>query len=156
MIKVWRLAKGEYVASNGDGAKKYGGRWNPPGLAVVYTSESLSLVALEALVHADSDLLPVDLVILSADIPDTLPIQSLTLKQLPSKWNDFPVPSALQAIGVDWVRANKFVGLRVPSAVVVQESNVLLNPAHPDFSHIHWEDVGLFQWDSRLGQGTKT
>ena len=155
-MKVWRLAKEEHAASNGEGAKKYGGRWNPPGLAVVYTSESLSLAALEALVHADSDLLPADLVILSADIPDTLPIQSLTLKELPSKWNDFPAPSALQAIGVDWVRANKAVGLRVPSAVVVQEYNVLLNPAHPDFSHIHWEEVGLFQWDLRLGHGAKT
>lgn len=149
---VWRLAKGEYAAPNGEGAKQYGGRWNPPGIAVVYTSESLALAAFEALVHADSDLLPNDLSIFAAKIPDTLSIQSLTAGELPKNWKDLPALSALQLIGEKWVRTNKVVGLRVPSAVIAQEYNILLNPAHPDFSNIRWEKVGPFQWDSRLNK----
>ena len=155
-MKVWRLAKGEYAAPNGEGAKKYGGRWIPPGILVVYTSESFALAALEMLVHTDSDLLPTDLVILSATIPDTISLQSLSLEMLPNNWRDLPAPPALQVIGANWIGPNQTVGLRVPSAIVGQEYHVLLNPAHPDFSHIHWEDMGPFQWDPRLRQNART
>ena len=82
-MHVWRLARSAYTTPNGEGAKKYGGRWTPAGLAVVYTSASLALAAVEALVHADSDLLPEDLVILSANIPDTLPVRTISLDDLP-------------------------------------------------------------------------
>lgn len=155
-MKVWRLAKGEYAVPNGEGAKKYGGRWNPPGIPVVYTSESLALAVLEILVHTDSDLLPTDLVILSANIPDTLSLQSLSPETLPNNWRDLPAPPALQVMGADWVRTNKTVGLRVPSAIVGQEYHVLLNPAHPDFPLILWEDMGPFPWDPRLKQNART
>jgi len=155
-MKVWRLARGEHVAPSGEGAKKYGGRWNPPGLAVVYTSESLALAALEALVQADGDIFPTDLVILSAEILDTVPIQTIFPKALPSNWNQFPAPPALHIIGVDWVRTNKAVGLRVPSAVIAQEHNVLVNPSHPNFAHIPWKNLGPFKWDPRLGTDIKT
>ncbi len=149
-MKVWRLAKGEHAAPNGEGAKKYGGRWNPPGTAVVYTSESLALAVLEALVHVDSDLFPSDLMILSADIPDTLPIHTISFKDLPPHWTKFPAPAALQTIGADWVHDGSTACLRVPSAVVTQENNVLLNPSHSDFSHIRWDHLGPFRWDPRL------
>ncbi len=155
-MKVWRLAKRKYAAQNGEGARKYGGRWNPPGFPVIYTSESLALAALEALVHTDSDLLPDDLVIFSAQIPDTLSIQSLSSKKLPKNWKESPAPSALQSIGADWFHTSKTVALRVPSVVVSQEYNVLLNPIHSDFSRIQWEKVGPFQWDPRLGPNDKT
>lgn len=143
-MKVWRLAKAAYTAPNGEGAKKYGGRWNPPGMAVVYTSESLALAALEAFVHADSDLLPDDLVILSAEVPDTLTIQTVAPKELPNNWKTLPAPLALQKIGVGWVHENRSVGMRVPSAVIPHEWNVLLNPAHPDFPKIKWINEGPF------------
>jgi RES domain-containing protein len=154
-MKVWRLAKAAYTTPNGEGAKKYGGRWNPSGLAVVYTSESLALAAFEALVHADSDLLPDNLVILSAEIPDTLSIRTITPKELPAHWQAIPAPRALQAIGTEWIRAEKGVGLRVPSSVISQEWNLLLNPAHPDFSKIKWTNDGPFNWDKRLEQDKK-
>ena len=117
---------------------------------MVYTSESLALAALEILVHTDSDLLPTDLVILWANIPDTISIQSLSPETLPNNGRDLPAPPALQVIGADWVDINQTVGLRVPSAIVHQEYHVLLNPAHPDFPLIHWENMGPFQWDPRL------
>jgi RES domain-containing protein len=154
-MKVWRLAKAAYTTPNGEGAKKYGGRWNPPGLAVVYTSESLALAAFEALVHADSDLLPDDLVILSADIPDTLPIRTISPEDLPDNWQTIPAPLTLQQIGTDWMQPNQSVGLRIPSAVIPQASNILLNPAHHDFPAIIWTNEGPFHWDSRLERDVK-
>lgn len=109
--------------------QKYGGRWNPPGIPVVYTFESLVLAVLEILVHTDSDLLPTNLVILSANIPDTLSLQSLSPETLPNNWGDFPAPPALQVIGANRVCTNQAVALHVPSAIVGQEYDVLLNPA---------------------------
>ena len=149
-MKVWRLAKAVYTTPNGEGAKKYGGRWTPAGLAVVYTSGSLALAAVEALVHADSDLLPDDLVILSANIPNTLPIRTIAPDDLPDDWQNMPAPRTLLTIGADWVRTNREVGLRVSSAVIPQEWNMLLNPAHRDFSAIGWTNEGTFHWDARL------
>lgn len=154
-MKVWRLARAAYTTPNGEGAKKYGGRWTPSGLAVVYTSGSLALAAVEALVHAESDLLPDDLVILSANIPDTLPIRIIAPDDLPGGWQNIPAPRTLLTIGVDWLRTNREVGLRVPSAVVPQEWNILLNPAHLDFSAIEWTSEGPFHWDSRLKRNVK-
>ena len=154
-MKVYRLAKTAYTTPTGEGAKKYGGRWNSPGQAVVYTSESVALAAFEALVHADSDLLPDDLVILSADIPDALPMRTITPQELPKNRQTIPAPLALQTLGADWVQDGREVGLRVPSAVIPQEWNILLNPAHPDFAAIKWTNEGPFRWDSRLGRDKK-
>jgi RES domain-containing protein len=154
-MKVWRLAKASCAAPDGEGARKYGGRWNPHGLAVIYTSESLSLAALEALVHAESDLLPDDFVILSADIPDRLSLQTIGPEDLPNNWQAIPAIAPLQVIGADWIRTNQTVGLRVPSAVIPQEWNVLLNPAYPKFSTIKWTSEGPFRWDSRLVRSKK-
>lgn len=149
-MRVWRLAKAAYMTPDGEGAKKYGGRWNPPGLAVIYTSESLALAAFEALVHADSDLLPDDLVIQSADIPDRLAIRTISPGELPDNWQTIPAPPTLQTIGTDWVRTNQKVGLRLPSSVIPQAWNILLNPAHPEFSAIKWTNEGPFHWDLRM------
>lgn len=149
-MKVWRLAKAACTTPNGEGAKKYGGRWNPSGPAVVYTSESVALAAFEALVHAESDLLPDDFVIMSANIPDTLPIRTITPQELPDNWRAIPAPRTLQAIGSEWAQSHHDVGLRVPSAVIPQEWNILLNLSHPEFSTIEWTNEGPFQWDPRM------
>ena len=154
-MKVWRLARAAYTTPNGEGAKKYGGRWTPAGLAVVYTSASLALAAVETLVHADSDLLPDDLVILSAHIPERLPIRTVSPADLPDDWQHMPTPCTLLTIGGDWVRTNREVGLRVPSAVIPQEWNMLLNPAHRDFPAIEWTHEGPFHWDARLERNLK-
>ena len=155
-MKVWRLAKSAYAAPTGEGAKKFGGRWNPPGLAMVYSSESLALAAVEALVHADSDLLPDDLVVLSATIPDTLPLRTISPDELPARWHAIPAPSSLQTLGAEWIRSGQEVGLRVPSAAIPQGWNILLNPAHPDFKKIRWKNEGPFRWDKRLERGKKS
>ena len=154
-MKVWRLARAAYTTPNGEGAKKYGGRWTPSGLAVVYTSVSLALAAVEALVHAESDLLPDDLVILSANIPETLPIRTISPDDLPDDWQHMPAPRTLLTIGGDWVRTNREVGLRVPSAVIWARRRSRCFFSHLDFSAIEWTNEGPFHWDSRLKRNVK-
>jgi RES domain-containing protein len=110
---------------------------------------------MEVMVHADSDLLPNDLVLLLADIPDTLPLRTIPAGDLPVNWRTIPAPSVLQSLGADWLKKGREVGLRVPSAVTPQEWNILLNPAHPDFHRITWTHQGRFEWDQRLQRDKK-
>jgi RES domain-containing protein len=117
---------------------------------VIYTSATLSLATLEYLVNLDSDLLPEDLVALSADIPSQIKIQSITRTDLPANWQMYPAPDTLQAIGTTWVATRQTVILSVPSVVIPEERNYLLNPAHPDFSQIHWNAPKPFRFDPRL------
>lgn len=149
-MKVWRLSSSRYHLPDGEGARLYPGRWNLSGSAVVYASATLSLAVLETLVHVDSDLLPDDLIILSADIPDELAMETFHDRDLPSNWREYPAPEALQVLGTQWVQRGQTAVLSVPSAVVPGERNYLLNPAHPDFSKIKWSKPSPYKWDRRL------
>lgn len=153
-LRVWRIcnAKWAKTAFDGQGAKTYGGRWNPTGVAVVYTSSSLALAAFELLVHLGVKTTPKPHVAISADIPAQLSIDSVLPEQLPSNWNDDPPPLVLATVGETWIRNAQSAVLRVPSAVIDEEWNYLLNPQHPDFDQIA---VGLakpFAFDTRLFQ----
>lgn len=149
-MRAWRLCKKAHAAFDGEGARMAGGRWNLRGTAVVYLSQTLSLAALELLVHADPALLPNDLVAIPADIPDTLRIESLAERDLPRDWRRYPAPEALAERGTEWVRAARSAVLSVPSALVPTERNFLLNPAHPDFRKIRSGTPERFALDARL------
>ena len=152
MRRVWRLCKRRYAASafDGEGARRYGGRWNPPGVRAVYASETISLATLEALVHVDPADAPTDLVVIPVDIPDDLAVTHVTLRVLPRNWRSAPGPTRLQQVGVNWVRAGKTAVLSVPSVLVPQERNYLLNPEHPDFARIKHGRPQPFSIDLRL------
>ena len=130
MRRVWRLCKRQYVASafDGEGARLNGGRWNPVGVSVVYTSETIALATLEALVHMDPDDAPEDLVVIPVDIPDDLGIAEETARSLPRNWRATPAPPRLQQIGADWIAAGKTAVLAVPSVVVPSERNYVFSP----------------------------
>ena len=149
---VWRLCSSRHTLPDGEGARLSGGRWNFSGTAVVYTSASLSLAVLEILVHLDSDLLPTDLVVISADVPDRLKMEVLNESDLPSNWSAYPPPEAIQGLGTDWVNRAQSPILSVPSAVIRHERNFLLNPAHADYVKIIWSRPSPFVWDPRLAK----
>lgn len=149
-MRVWRLCLRQHATPDGEGARLFGGRWNPPGTAVVYASATLSLATLEYLVNLDSDLLPEHLVALSADIPSDLEIQPVTIADLPANWQEYPGPDTLCAIGVAWAAIRHTAILSVPSVVIPEERNYLLNPAHPQFAHIRWSEPAPFRFDPRL------
>jgi RES domain-containing protein len=128
------------------------GRWHAQGSRIVYTSATLSLAALELLVHVDRDLLPSDLVQIEIDLPDDLPMERIEAGRLPSNWRRYPAPAALQRIGASWIEPGKTAVLRVPSAVLPDEDNYLLNPAHEGIKRMTPIRRRAFILDPRLGR----
>lgn len=149
-MRIWRLCLQRHTAPDGEGARLYGGRWNSAGTAVVYTSATLSLAVLEYLANLDSDILPDGLVALSADVPEELGIRAIQIKELPVNWREYPAPDAVKAIGTAWASASESVILSVPSVIIPEERNFLVNPAHPDAGRIHWNAPTPFRLDPRL------
>ena len=130
-IVTVRLAE---AAFSGEGARLYGGRWNPKGVPLVYTAESQALAVLEILVQDEP--LRARYVLIPAYIPDELAIDRIAVDQLPPDWQSPDGRGELQKRGADWVRGGASAVLAVPSAVIPAETNYLLNPEHPDFARI--------------------
>ena len=150
-MQVYRITSSRYSRDlSGTGARLYGGRWNPQGISVVYSAESRALATVEYLVHVPLSLVPRDLSLVTLHIPDGIPYTTMTIADLPANWRDYPPPPALADLGVQWVTALGTLLLRVPSAVVAQEHNVLINPLHPDMPHITIAQVEPYQFDARL------
>lgn len=152
-MRVWRLCKLEHAAFNGEGARLGGGRWNRKGTPLVYTSATLSLAAQELFVHVGPDDVPGDLVSVSADIPNAVRIKTLSVDRLPTGWRQYPAPEELAEIGTSWAQSKETAVLAVPSAIIPQELNYLLNPAHPDFGRIKTNKPERFFFDSRMWKG---
>ena len=151
-LRVWRLCKEEYAATafDGEGARRVGGRWNSRGNAVAYTSENLSLAALELLVHLDVVQTPPNFVAIPADIPDDLAVETLEPDDLPDDWRRIPGHPELKRLGDTWLHAEASAVMRVPSVVVPSEANYLINPNHGDFDDIDIGEVRPFAFDERL------
>lgn len=149
-MRVWRLCAKHHWKFDGGGARNAGGRWNSAGYAVVYTSAAISLAALEFLVHLGRNRSVKDLVLVSAEIPDGLTMERVDVSALPSDWRRYPAPDYLQTIGNAWIDRSVATVLAVPSAVIPQETNYLLNPAHPDFRRIRIGRPAEFSLDFRL------
>ena len=130
-----------------------GGRWNHPGTAIVYASATLALAALEVFVHVSPFDAPLDLVAVWADIPDEVAITRLRPRDLPADWRRHPPPEPLAALGTQWVRRGRTAVMAVPSAVIPQELNYLLNPGHPEFRRIRIGRPAPFHFDERLWTG---
>lgn len=148
---LWRITRKPFLAQalEGLGAKRYGGRWNSKGVAVIYTSESLELAVLEALVHLDIDLIPKDVYQIGLELDDQLIAHVHT--PLPDGWDSVPpYHPKVQAIGDQWIRSGSSLALRVPASVLPSRSNVLLNPAHPEISRLRETERGLLPWPSRV------
>lgn len=150
-MRVYRLIRAPWVrqALTGEGARRYGSRWNPKGVPMVYTASTLSLAALETLVHFAVDTAPLDYVALTIRVPSDA-VERAAEEELPPDWNMTPAPAACQEFGARWARKCESLGLAVPSAVVPSEQNVLLNPLHPDFDKVVLEKEEPFLFDSRL------
>lgn len=151
-LTVWRLVAARHAASafDGEGARLYGGRWNHPGTAVVYASATLSLAALELLVHLEVEDAPEDRLAVAAELPAGLEVETVRAEDLPASWRAYPAPEALKDLGTAWVEAGRTAVLEVPSAVIPAEQNYLLNPRHPDLSGISLREPEPFTFDHRL------
>lgn len=148
-MRVWRISVREYAPGlDGEGSRIAGGRWNSPGQAVVYTSDSLALAALEVLVHLprvarQKERLPSYLAV-GLDIPDALIADP--------GYAAVTVGEEARSIGDAWLSSLSSLALMVPSRVIPLERNILLNPRHPDMSKVSVALTAPFVFDDRLGE----
>ena len=147
---LYRLTPTKYASdTSGEGAKRKGGRWNPPGLPIHYTSSSAALAVLEYLIHLDpSDLPPMSMV--TYEIPDEKIVNCT--ETLPKNWKESPPPKKLAEIGKKWLESKSSLALSVPTVLFPHgpESNILINPLHPDFSEMRTLKTEIFEFDQRL------
>jgi RES domain-containing protein len=150
-MRFWRICRERYAAeaASGEGAQLVGGRWNSPGVRVVYASTSLALAAVETFVNLEPNLQPADLVAITGEIPDELEIARIDVDALPR--NGYVTRGdSLRRFGDEWIRAGKTVALLVPSAAIRTEWNILLNPAHAEFAKIKLQPPQRFEFDARM------
>lgn len=148
---LFRLSRSKYSTDlSGLGARLAGGRWNTPGVALVYTSESRALCTTEIAVHTGLGLLPDDYQMITLSVPDDVLYTSLDPASLPAGWRFYPYTPATQLLGNQFVADCEFLILKVPSAVVPGDYNFLINPAHPEINRVSIVSVEAFGFDERM------
>lgn len=151
---VYRICKEKYCRDfSGKGAELVGGRWNSIGLPAIYTSCSIALCTVEVTVHLPLGIIPQGFVLLSMSVPDQNAEQGSSFTELtdiPGNWRSYPFPVSTQIAGDKFLRAGKFLGLKVPSAVVNSEFNYIINPQHPEARQLKIMDIQPYEFDQRL------
>lgn len=148
-MRVWRIAEKAYPPLDGEGARLFGARWNSPGVSLVYTAGSLSLAVVELLVHTDPDLVPDDLTAYEIELPEGVSMNRVDAVSLPVGWDGVDT-SACRKVGDAWARPTVFCVLAVPSAILPEEVNYLVNPRHPEAASVRVVSSRPFAFDPRL------
>lgn len=147
---VYRIGRTKYANDlTGEGARLNGGRWNHRLTACVYTSESRSLAVLEYTVNVNIDDIPRALSISTLKIPENN-ILELLIAELPGDWRATPAPASTKDFGTQLLKKAEFAVIKVPSAVIPDEYNFLLNPFHNESSKFSIVDVQDFIYDVRI------
>lgn len=151
ILTAWRIVEARFKdkAFSGDGARLYGGRWNSKGVAMIYTAGSLALASIEMVVNLPSPKLLKAFVRIPVRFQPDL-VGRLPSAALPSDWQSRPISPTTKSIGDRWVKQQRLPILMVPSVVVPEEVNYLLNPAHPHFSQIEIGQPVVYHFDPRL------
>jgi RES domain-containing protein len=153
-VALWRIAAVtlKYTADDlsGAGAKASGGRWNSVGMAVVYCSESIALALHETVVHLRTGGLPLNRYLVRIEVPDDLWQARQALASAPVGWDARPHGSPSVLAGDSWLKSRSSALLTVPSVIVPEERNVLINPDHPGSARISAAMVRRWEYDPRL------
>jgi len=147
-MKIYRISAIKYaksLQSSGVAA-----RWNKKGQHVIYASETRSLACLENIVHRSAPELNGLYKVLIIDLPDDRKIEELTASQLPNGWNRPGNYRVCQETGSSWFTTGRTAILKVPSALIPQECNFVINTTHPDFNRIILEGTEDFLFDPRI------
>jgi RES domain-containing protein len=147
--QAWRIADGRFDPFSPVGASLVGGRWNSPGLGVIYASRSYAGSMLECLAHAGIGRVPRTHVAVEIAIAAVVTVERHDESGLPVGWDHADLRVA-RAFGDAWIRERRTAVLVVPSVVARREGNVLLNPQHPDFKKIVAGGPEPVVWDARL------
>lgn len=146
MTSVYRLVRRERAAEalSGEGARRYGGRWNPPGSAAVYAAESRALAVLETFVHLALESRAMRFVLITLELPARAKVERHSAKTPPR------LLAASQDVGGAWLDGGDGLALVVPSVLVPQEKNYVLNVAHAQFAGVRVANTEPFSFDERL------
>ncbi|MGI4733513.1 MAG: type II toxin-antitoxin system Prs ADP-ribosylating toxin ParT [Janthinobacterium lividum] len=152
----WRIAidARTYAAEDltGAGAKLSGGRWNDVGVAMIYAASSRALACLETIVHLNAAGLPFNRYLVEIEIADDLlaAAETADAASLSVGWDAEPAGHVSVRFGSDWANDRRSALLLVPSVVVPEEQNLLVNPAHPDAGRVRASKVRRWLYDPRL------
>ena len=148
---VYRLANKKYTKDLfGIGAEITGGRWNFKGTRVLYTSDSKALCMAEIAVHTPIGAIPKDYYLITIELPDNAYGTVIDENSLPDTWNRFPYSQITQEIGDDLIIGMNYLYVKVPSAVVQGDFNILINPLHKGFRNVKILKTEKFDFDKRL------
>lgn len=150
-MKLWRITARRWALDTlCDGARIHGGRWNPVGYPAMYAGAGIELCALEKFVHLAGMAHP-PLALVAIEIPDEpdLLLQP-PLSSLPANWADLPAPSSTQEFGRAWLAAGKQLALLLPSAIVPEACNAMINPRHPRYRELKLRISRDFSFDARM------
>jgi len=145
---IYRLSIEPYKDDlTGEGAKLFGGRWNPAGKAAIYATENISLAVLEILVRTDIRFIPPAYYLIKIEIPENIIPANIRRSKLKSNWkNDVEYT---RGMGHDFLQSANSLVLKIPSAIIDEEHNFIINPAHSDSKKIK-TTASKFQFDKRL------
>ncbi|MFD1628392.1 RES family NAD+ phosphorylase [Pseudopedobacter beijingensis] len=147
---LFRLTRKRYADDlSGTGARLNGGRWNSIGTPMVYLASSKSLAVLEVLVHLPFELIPEDFYMATYHVPQQEILETETEK-LPANWKDIPHQNSTKNLGDMFIKDSKYFLYKVPSIIVNDEYNFLLNPHHPLVKEVKLEKLESFIFDTRL------
>jgi RES domain-containing protein len=154
-MRIWRLCRAPYAAEafSGEGARRFGDRWNSRGVPMVYASTSLALAAIELFVNLEPGQAPRDLVYVSAILPLGEPARTLQPDDLLQEWwtdNVAAGPGSTRDLGDIWMRERSSLALMVPSVPIRVEWNVLVNPLHPRITQLQIDPPQPFVFDARM------
>jgi len=147
-VELFRITTARWAGKlSGSG---YPARWNSKGKYVIYTASNRALACLENLVHRSGEGLNRNFKITVIDAPDQSSIQKVHTADLPENWHKTSNAPVCRTIGDQWIKSGASLLLSVPSAIIRDEFNVLINPAHPDLQNITVKDIVDFEFDERL------
>ncbi len=125
-------------------------RWNSKGTFMIYSAGSRSLACLENLVHRSGEGLDAGFRVMAIDIPAELAVEEISQNQLPLNWREFSEQTVTRSLGDNWVKQGKSAVLKVPSAIIPEEFNYIINPNHRDFQRINLKSTDPFSFDRRF------
>jgi RES domain-containing protein len=152
VLTTYRICKTKYAGTmfDGEGAFRFGGRWNSRGVRILYTAGSLSLAVLEMLVHLNNEEILLSYSFATAEFDESLILPIEEFRTLPENWSVSPPPLQIQRIGDEWAEAQASVVLKVPTSVLPVEFNYLINIRHPEITKIKLGMPQPFTFDKRL------
>ncbi|MGI8554995.1 MAG: RES family NAD+ phosphorylase [Pyrinomonadaceae bacterium] len=155
MLTTYRIYKAKYAATmfDGEGAYRFGGRWNSRRTRILYTAGSLSLAALEMLVHLNDEEILLSYSFAAAEFDESLILPVEEFQTLPKNWSASPPPLEIQRIGDEWASSEASVVLKVLTSVLPVEFNYLINIRHPEVSKIKLGEPQDFTFDKRFYKG---